>query len=265
MPIHLTGAHCCPPPPRVPRCTRPRRARACRRRRRADGPPRLPAARRRGTHDHVLAHALLRLEPRRGRAPLRVPGLDVEPLPRQRHRPRGRRADEPRRRDPALPPVDDRQPVFPVRTRPRRARRFGVALEQAVRLQHALVDAADADRDGARPAPLDAGRGRHGLHGLVPLPRRLEQAVHRLHERRRPARVVRLPPGRVVLRAGQVAHPRGAARVRPARERAPRRHVRPVEPDLHDEEPRVHDRRARRSAARSPTRTRRRATRTRTS
>ena len=64
----------------------------------------------------------------------------------------------------------------------------------------------------ARARALDARRGRDRLSGLVPADR---QVVLDEHERRRPARLLHLPPRRPALVVdGQVARPRGAPRLR---------------------------------------------------
>ena len=102
---------------------------------RADAPTGLhgvPAPRRtRPRTTTFAAHAVVRVEPGRGRAPLRVPALDREPLPRERHPLRGRGADEPGRRRSARTAVDYRQPALALRAGPRRPAEQRHAVERS--------------------------------------------------------------------------------------------------------------------------------------
>ena len=163
------------------------------------------------------AHACLCLARGQGREALRVPGLHEPELLRQRTRLRGRhgrhQADEPDRDRPRLPALDDRQPVRAVRTGSRdRPARCGGSLERGLRVQHALARPAEPPRPAVPgPCPLDADRRRHVLRSLA---RRLEQALLHDDERRRRARVLRVPHAALVDPVRPVARPRRSKPVR---------------------------------------------------
>ena len=105
-----------------------------------------------------------------------------------------------RRAVPALPPVDDRQPVFPVRAGPRRRAERSVTHWSEPRLRHALADAADADRTHPGLLRWTPVEGATGYTVWYLFPTAPNKVFTPLHERRRPARVVHVPPGHLVLR-----------------------------------------------------------------
>ena len=145
---------------------------------------------------HVHAHAVVRVAARRRREPLRVPARH---LPDVRVRRAARPQDDAHAGGLARhrAAVDHRHAVLALRARPRpRAERAPTPWSDALRLQHALDEPADAARGAARADSLDAGRRRDGVPGLVP---RAEQDLQDADDRRRRARVLhastRIRPG----------------------------------------------------------------------
>ena len=131
-------------------------------------------------------------------------------------------------------PVDQRLPARALRPRPRRARRHDDALERGVRLRHGARSRSEPAPVVSGPPPLDAGRRRRRLPGLV---RRSAEDGDDADERRRPARVLLLPPGRLLAGSGALADPRAAGRLQQPRERLAGSGVRPLEPGLQLGEP----------------------------
>ena len=224
---------------------------------RAAEPETLPPPLRRGAEARVHAHAVLLLAPGPRRRPLRVRALEEPGVHRGRHLLVGREAEVPRRLDPGRAPVADREPVRALRPRPRDHADGRDEVEHAVRLQRPLGHDAAAARVRPGHVPLVGRAGRDELPRLVR--RRLPgQGRGDEDERRRPSRVLHLPPDLAVHRQRPLPRPRGPQPVRLDPDRPSRRHARPVEPDLHLGEPRGRRRRAGRRRRRSATRPRRR-------
>ena len=146
-----------------------------------------------------------------------------------------------------LAAVDHRHAVLALRARPRgRAGRSDDAVERALRLQHALDEPADAARGAAGPDPLDAGRRRHRVPGLVP--RRRTRSSRR--RRTSPTSASTTPSTRTRvdehvhwrIRAVRAVRRRRASHARTA---CPRRSFGPWSPVVHVDEPAVRRRAAR--------------------
>src|SRR5581483_11012684 len=187
---------------------------------------------------------------RGARRALPVRALDLAAVRRRLAGLQGQQRARSGRHRPAGAPVDDGRPVCALGARAvdleRREQRD--PLEQALRLQHAVGRErrpAPAPRS-RRPHSLGADRRCDRVPGPLPRPAPAE-SVRDDDERRRRARVLHLPFGVRVQRdhplAGAGGPRRGQSRC--AVERAARRLVRAVEPDLHDDEYAAGERRRR--------------------
>ena len=164
------------------------RARSQRRHRRAHRAARVPAPHRRAGEDELLADTRVRLEPCPRRAPLRVPAVAQQHVPRQRDRVRRPAGDGARRgaRDHAA--VDHGHDPCP---RPRDHTERRDAVERRLQVQHRPAGGARTAPELSRRAALDAGRRRGDVRDLV---RRHPEVRRRHDERPRRARLLHVPP-----------------------------------------------------------------------
>ena len=198
---------------------------------------RLPRQRAGEGRSHLLADARVRVVCRARRRPLRAadrdqPGVRLVDQPLRR-----RGTDRPGRVGAAPGALDDRQALRALGARSRHLQGADLCLEPAVRVQHGL-GAGPAAGDGARGSdPLDSGRRRDGLSGLVPQRAgQLQHPVHDAHERRGRAGVLDVPPSR--RRCHQVACARDPPRDhREPAERHLGHELRAVFARLHDDQP----------------------------
>ena len=201
-------AHVSRPPRRTRRAHRLGGAPLHRRTRSSDRLASLPAPRRRAARARVLAHAGLRMEPGARRNPLRVPALDQQRVSRQRHRLLRHEPDDPRLGSQPDAAVDHRHAALAVRPRPR-----GLA-EHDDRRGAARTASTWSRRRCRQPLPSYPGLLRwtpvDGAVGyqvwLVDVPKTVSVA----DERDGRARVLHLPPGRVLARPGALEDPRRA-------------------------------------------------------
>ena len=203
--------------------------RGCPRGRSADRPQAVPAPRRRARESDVLAHSRVRLEPGQGRAAIRVPALHERDVPRERRHLLGHEPDEPSRLPSTHAALDHRLPARALRTRSRRARRHDDGLERTLRLRHGARGRPYAAPVISRPPPLDAGRRRRRVPGLV---RRSAEDGADADERRRSAGVLLVPPGGVLAGPGALADPGAERRLQRPRKRLAGGGIRPLEPGL---------------------------------
>ena len=212
----------------------------------------IPPARGREPGPDLLAHALLRVERGARREALPLRAGDQPDVRRERDGLGRRDADEPGRRRSRDPAVDHRQPVLPLRARPRdRRQRQRRCVEQLLRVQHALVSAVPtqlpAGNGYVRWSTVDGATSYDVWWQNLDVGGGVSKTISTITNVADEREYYSLPQRRLVDQQGRVA-----SACRPARpghegpgQRPADRVVRPVEPCLHVDEPELCARRDR--------------------